>query len=170
MADGEDRTEQASARRLERARGEGNVPVSRELSALVVLGATAMILAMAAPGLAASLGRRMMLFISDAHRLDPAAGLRMAAVAVVACAAPFVLASLFSGSAAVLLQTGFCPSQPQARPVTHRQHQRAARRGKIRRQDRHRRLGRLARSVGDAARPAPVHVVDTSDAGRSRLA
>jgi flagellar biosynthetic protein FlhB len=81
--------------------------VSRELSALVVLGATAMILAMAAPGLAASLGRRMMLFISDAHRLDPAAGLRMAAVAVVACAAPFVLASLFSGSAAVLLQTGF---------------------------------------------------------------
>jgi flagellar biosynthetic protein FlhB len=107
MADGEDRTEAASARRLQRARGEGNVPMSRELSALAVLATTALVLLIAAPWLATALGQRMMLFISDAHRLDPVAGLRTATFALLACAAPFVLASLLSGAAAVLLQTGF---------------------------------------------------------------
>jgi flagellar biosynthetic protein FlhB len=94
MADGEDRTEAASARRLQRARGEGNVPMSRELSALAVLATTALVLLIAAPWLATALGQRMMLFISDAHRLDPVAGLRTATFALLACAA-------------VLLQTGF---------------------------------------------------------------
>ena len=41
MADQEDRTEAASARQIQRARDEGNVPLSQEVPAFAVLGAIA---------------------------------------------------------------------------------------------------------------------------------
>ncbi|MCW3475095.1 EscU/YscU/HrcU family type III secretion system export apparatus switch protein [Limobrevibacterium gyesilva] len=107
MADQEDRTEAASARRLQRAREEGNVPISRELSALAVMGSAALVLAMAAPAMAQALARRMAVFLEQAHRLDPVAAMHEAALATIAAAAPFVLAALVAGAAAILLQTGF---------------------------------------------------------------
>jgi flagellar biosynthetic protein FlhB len=105
--DSEDRTEAASARRLERAREEGNVPVSREMAALAVLGAGALVTMMAGPGLASGLARRMAVLLEQAHALEPVAALRLAALEVVRTAAPFVLAALLAGAMGVLLQTGF---------------------------------------------------------------
>ena len=107
MADHEDRTEAASARRLQSARGEGNVAISRELSAFAVLGAAAMLLMMAGPELARGLSRRLLPFLAEPHRIDALAGLRMAGAALLLAAAPVALATLAAGATAVLLQTGF---------------------------------------------------------------
>jgi flagellar biosynthesis protein FlhB len=107
MADQEDRTEAASARRLEQARGEGNVPISRELPPLAVLGVAALVLSFMSPGIAEGLVRRLAVFLAQADRLDPVAGLRLAGTAVVTAAAPFALAALLAGVAVGLLQTGF---------------------------------------------------------------
>jgi flagellar biosynthesis protein FlhB len=107
MAESEDRTEAASSRRLQQAREQGNVPISRELPALAVLGAAALVLAMAAPPSAQALVRRLAVFLEQAHRLDPVAALREAGQATLAAAAPFVIAALLAGAAAILLQTGF---------------------------------------------------------------
>ncbi|MBN8890820.1 MAG: hypothetical protein BGP12_15655 [Rhodospirillales bacterium 70-18] len=106
-ADAEDRTEAASARRLDKARAEGQVPLSRELPALAVLGAAALVLMMAAPPAATRLALRLALLLEQADRLNPVTALRDAALEGVRAAAPFVLAALVAGSLAVLLQTGF---------------------------------------------------------------
>jgi flagellar biosynthetic protein FlhB len=107
VADQEDRTEAASSRQLQRARDEGKVPLSQEVPALAVLAAMTLMLVMAAPGILRNLVRGMAIFIAQADRLDPVTGLRMAALMALRAAAPFVLAALLAGSAAVLLQTGF---------------------------------------------------------------
>lgn len=107
MADAEDRTQAASARRLQAARDEGNVPLSRELAPLAVLSAFALVVVMGAPPIARNLVGRMAIFLEQAHRLDPVVGLRAAGWAVAAAAAPFVFAALLAGSAATLLQTRF---------------------------------------------------------------
>ena len=103
----EDRTEDATPRRLQRAREEGNVPLSRELASFAVLAATALVLAMVAPAAARSLTAQLALMLEQAHQTDPLTALRAALLVTVAAAAPFVLAALLAGMAAVLLQTGF---------------------------------------------------------------
>jgi flagellar biosynthetic protein FlhB len=107
MADAEDRTEAATPRRLEKARAEGSVAMSRELPALAVLGATALVLMLDGPALSTRLTLRLSLLLEQADRLDPAAALRFAAIEGLRALAPFALAALVAGSAAVLLQTGF---------------------------------------------------------------
>jgi flagellar biosynthetic protein FlhB len=107
MADQEDRTEPASAKRLQTARGEGQVAVSREVSPLLVLGAGTLVLAWLAPSMARGLAERLTLFLASSDRLDPVFALRMAGMAMLVGAAPFVLASLVAGVAATFLQTGF---------------------------------------------------------------
>jgi flagellar biosynthetic protein FlhB len=121
---GEDQTEAASGRRLERARAEGNVPVSRELTALAVMAATAMVLMMQGPSLARALVLRLQLFLEQPDRLDVVLGLRMAAGAALLAAAPFVLAALAAGAAAVLLQTGFLLNLSALMPDLGRLHPR----------------------------------------------
>jgi flagellar biosynthetic protein FlhB len=101
-----DRTEAASARRLQRAREEGNVPVSRELAPLAVLIGACLMLVVAAPEAARGLAQRLTVFFEQAHALDPVAALRAAALDVAVAAAPFVLMALVAGAAAVVLQTG----------------------------------------------------------------
>ena len=107
MSDHEDRTEAPSAKRLQRARDEGQVPMSREATALAVLSAVALLLGMGASGIGPELAGRLSVFFSQADRLDPVMALRMAAKTVLFTAAPVVLASLVAGAAAILLQTGF---------------------------------------------------------------
>ena len=110
-SDQEDRTEAATPRRQQMAREEGRVPVSREVTALVGLGAAWLILIMTAP---ASLGRlvaALRVFLGQAHALDVSGGgalaLRHAALAALAAAGPLVLGVLLAGAGCVLLQTGF---------------------------------------------------------------
>ncbi|MGH7040961.1 MAG: EscU/YscU/HrcU family type III secretion system export apparatus switch protein [Acetobacteraceae bacterium] len=109
MAEGapsEDRTEAASPRRLQRAREEGQAPVSHELSGLAGLGAFALVLAMAAPAEAHTLTLRLSILFRR-FDLTPAAALRLAALSALAAIAPVVAAALVAGAGAVLLQTGF---------------------------------------------------------------
>jgi flagellar biosynthetic protein FlhB len=107
MSDQQDRTEDPTAKRLQKARAEGQAPISREATALAVLGAVALVLTMAAPGIAQTLVRRLAVFFSQADRLEPGAALHMAAAAMAIAVAPLVLAALAAGATAVLLQSGF---------------------------------------------------------------
>ena len=111
MAEGgpeaEDRTEAATPRRLQRAREEGQVPLSRELTSFAVLAAAALVLTLAVPASARTLAARLAVMLGQAHAIDPIAALRAALLATLAAAAPFALAALLAGTASVLLQTGF---------------------------------------------------------------
>jgi flagellar biosynthesis protein FlhB len=112
MAEGseqEDRTEAATPRRLQQAREQGKVPLSREVPALAALASTALVLMMMAPLAARDMAGRLSVFLAEAHRWDLSDGGRGAvlgaAAAALRMAAPFVLAALAFGTAAVLLQT-----------------------------------------------------------------
>ena len=109
QAQQEERTEAATPRRLQKAREEGNVPVSRELVTLAGLAAVTLALAVAAPGTARDLALRLSVFLARAHEFDVADGMafRLAGAAWLWGAAPFVLAALLAGTAAVLVQTRF---------------------------------------------------------------
>ncbi len=114
--DAEDRTEAASARRLQNAREEGRVPLSREVPALAGLGAATVMLAALGPGAGTTLLVRLRPMLEDAGRFDSSllpGALRATAIAIVLVAAPLVLAALAAGVAAGLLQTGLL-LRPQA--------------------------------------------------------
>ena len=106
MAEGEDRTEAASPRRLERARSEGNVAVSREVPALAGLGAATLVLAMAGPSLGHGIIRRLALMVDISAPRDLGAASVQAAVALGLVAGPVMLGVLVASVAASLLQTG----------------------------------------------------------------
>lgn len=108
--DSEDRTQPASERRLQKAREDGNVAVSKELSPLAVLGAATLVMVMSGPAVVRSLSRNLALLLEQAHSLDPIQAMHMAAGDVLRAASSFVFAALAAGSLAVLLQTGFMVS------------------------------------------------------------
>jgi flagellar biosynthetic protein FlhB len=120
MAGEEDRTEAATPRRLQKAREEGQVAMSRELSSLAVLGGTALILTMVMPAATRRMVAQMATLLGNAHQLDMsdngAAVLHQAGVAVLRMAAPFVLTAMVAGSAAILLQTGFLLNLSKLQP------------------------------------------------------
>jgi len=114
-ANRDDRTEAATPRRLQKAREEGNVPVSRELSTFVGLASVTLALVMAAPGAVHDVAFRLSVLLSRAHELGDASALRIAGQAWLRGVAPFVLAALLAGSAAVMLQTRFLLSTKNLR-------------------------------------------------------
>jgi len=104
----EDRTEAATARRQQKAREEGQAPVSRELTNFAGLAAVTLALVMTGPGAVHDLALRLSIFLARAHELKPDASVaRLAGLASWNGAAPFVLASMVAGVAVVLLQTRF---------------------------------------------------------------
>ena len=123
MADNsqEDRTEAATPRRLQKAREEGQVPVSRELTTFAGLGAVTLTLVIAGPQTVHNLTLRLSVLLARAHTLSlgtPVA--RLAVTAGAWAAAPFTLAALIAGVAAVLLQTRFMLSGHGLRPDVSR--------------------------------------------------
>lgn len=108
--DREDRTEAATPRRLQRAREQGHLPLSRELASLGGLAGAVAALAVAGPDAARRAAAGLGLFLARAHDWDlsagPGAAFREAAIAGVRLAGPVVLPALVSGGAVVLLQTG----------------------------------------------------------------
>ncbi|HEY8287867.1 MAG TPA: EscU/YscU/HrcU family type III secretion system export apparatus switch protein, partial [Acetobacteraceae bacterium] len=119
---GEDRTEAATQRRMQRAREEGNVPVSRELPMLASLGAATLILAYVAPGAARDLTVMLRAFLAhaDAESLAGAGAFRIATSALVRSVAPLALAAVAAGAGAVLIQTGFLFNAAALRPQAGR--------------------------------------------------
>ena len=104
----EDRTEAATPRRLQKAREEGQVPVSRELTGFAGLAAVTLALVMVAPGAMHEMARRLSVFLARTHELAPGvSAFRLAGLAWLSGAAPFVLAAMFAGVAVVLVQTRF---------------------------------------------------------------
>ena len=107
MADTDDRTEAATPRRLQKAREEGNVPLTPEAPALAGLAACTLLAMLAGPGLARHLAGQLAVVLAQAHTLDPVAALRATLLAGAALALPFVLVTTLGGVLAALLQTGF---------------------------------------------------------------
>ncbi len=104
----EDRTEAASQKRLDQAREEGRVAISREVPHLVGLGAATLMLVMLGP----QLGGRVIALERFPLRLDSfdaaQAGsvLRQAMLAGLLVCGPLIAAVLVAGVSATLLQTG----------------------------------------------------------------
>jgi flagellar biosynthetic protein FlhB len=104
----EDRTEAATPRRLQKAREEGQVPVSRELTGFAGLAAITLTLVLVAPNVAHDLALRLSVFLARAHELTPGTpAFRLAGLAWWRGAAPFVLAAMLAGTMVVLVQTRF---------------------------------------------------------------
>lgn len=112
----EDRTEAASPRRLARAREQGQAPLSREVPPLAALAAAALLLALVAPATGRAMAARLVVLLSQAHNLSPAAALQQAGVALLLGALPFVLAGALAAALAVLTQTGFLIHLPALQP------------------------------------------------------
>jgi flagellar biosynthetic protein FlhB len=104
MAEGDDKTEGASPRRLEKAREQGQAAVSRELSMLVSLSAG--ILAAAAQADAGGVAHWLAASL-QVSRYEGAVTFQRAGTAMMAAVAPVAAASLGGYAAATLLQTGF---------------------------------------------------------------
>ncbi len=104
-ADAEDRTQAASARRLEQAREQGNVPLSREVAGVAGLGAAVLVLMLGAPTGLHSFGARLARMLAEPESADVA--LRDAAWTAFAVLLPFVAAVLAASAASTLAQTRF---------------------------------------------------------------
>lgn len=120
----EDRTEAATPRRLQRAREEGQVPLSRELASLAGLGGAAIALMMLGASAAGDLARTLRPFLAHPHDIDLSGGIggvwRLAALATLRAAAPVALAALLAAILTVLAQTGGLLSAAPLRPQLSR--------------------------------------------------
>ena len=113
---GEDQTEAATPRRLQRAREEGSVPISREVPALAGLGAATLTLAAAGPTLGEGGLARLGAMLAVHGGTDVQAALVAACLAMAALAAPVVFGVLAASVAASMLQTGFFFNPAALRP------------------------------------------------------
>lgn len=114
----DDRTEAATPRRLQRAREEGQVPVSRELITLAGMVAVTLLILAVGPALMRDLTFRLRGFLAQAHAQSLAGepGWRQAEYVTALAAAPILLVVLVAGVAATLLQTGFLVHGGALRP------------------------------------------------------
>ena len=105
----EDRTEDATPKRLQKAREEGRIPVSRELVGFAGLAGVTLAIVYTAPAAVVAMGRSLSLFLSrlDAPGLAGPEAFTLAGMALLRGIAPFVLAAMLAGVVGVLAQTGF---------------------------------------------------------------
>ena len=104
----EDRTEAASQKRLDQARDEGRVAISREVPHLVGLGAATLMLVMLGPRLGRGVIalQRFPLALDGFDAAQSGQVLRQAMLAGLMVCGPLVAAVLVAGVSATLLQTG----------------------------------------------------------------
>jgi len=108
MADAPDRddaTEEPTKRRLDKARQEGQVAVSREATSLFVLVAAMLAAFATLPGTGAELIRAFAALLARAHQADPAAELARAAWHALAMLMPAAAAVIAAALAATFVQT-----------------------------------------------------------------
>jgi flagellar biosynthetic protein FlhB len=80
--------------------------MSQEVAPAVVLATAVLLLSAFGPAAARGFAGRLAALLAQAHTLTPRAGLRLAGVAFGLCTMPFLLASMLTGAASVLVQTG----------------------------------------------------------------
>ncbi len=114
--DSEDKTEAASAKRLQQARDEGRAPLSREVAAVVVLGSSAWLLTTIAPGAVRESTQILTRFLSDTQTLDLPSALRLARSALLGVVWPFAVAALLASALGVLVQTNFLLKMSAIKP------------------------------------------------------
>lgn len=114
-ADAEDRTQAASARRLEQARERGDVPLSREVPVAAGLGAAVLVLMLAGPAGLSGFGARLAAMLSQ-QELSPGAALGQAVWAALALLVPLAATVLAASTAATLGQTRFLVHLGALRP------------------------------------------------------
>lgn len=113
MAEGDqsddDRTEAATQRRLDQARDEGQIPVSREIVTFASLAGVTLVLGYQSRNLIQHLMPGLILFLAQAgeERLLGSGWIRFVTVDILSTITPVLGAALFAGAAAVLLQTKF---------------------------------------------------------------
>jgi flagellar biosynthesis protein FlhB len=118
MAEGEDRTEAPSARRLEQARRDGNLAISRELGMLAMLAAAGAAALASLPSAVAALARSMAGLLGNLGQVDVARGglrplMRSLLTHDMMPFLPLLLASALGTLAIGLLQSGLS-LRPQA--------------------------------------------------------
>jgi flagellar biosynthesis protein FlhB len=106
-SEAEDRTEAATPRRLEKAREEGNVPLSRDAVGFASLAGATLAAVIALPPLGGELLRLMQGLLAGAHLRDPFAAMRELLPALLLAAAPVAAGALLAACVATLVQTGF---------------------------------------------------------------
>ncbi len=106
-ADKEDKTEAASAKRLQQAREEGRAPLSPEVAGLAVLVCGVLVLGQVLPSVARDTAQSLAALLSDAHRLDLGTAAGRAVRSWLGLSWWFAVGSLLAGCFGVLLQTGF---------------------------------------------------------------
>ncbi len=105
--DAEDKTEAPSPRKLQKAREDGQVPLSREFSTLASLGGATLALLMLGPGSAARLSLGLEQLIENSHQLTPGAAAGQAVTLLVIAVLPFLVVPMALGAGITLLQTRF---------------------------------------------------------------
>ena len=105
----EDRTEPATQKHVDQARDAGNVPISREVTALASLGAVIIILSYQMPEMAQHAVPTLRGFITRASdkTLLGTAGFSLAASGLADFIIPALSASAIAGAVAVFMQTNF---------------------------------------------------------------
>lgn len=105
--DAEDRTEAASSRRLEKARQDGQVPLSKEAVGFATLAAATLAAAFVLPGAGmALLGAARGLLASAGEARDTAGAARALLLPAASVLLPVMGAAVFAAIAATLAQTG----------------------------------------------------------------
>ncbi len=105
--DSEDKTEAPSPRRLQKAREDGQVPVSREFSTLASLGGAALALLMLGPTMATKLSLGLKHLIENSHQMTPGAAALQAVGLLLLTVIPFLVVPMALGAGITLLQTRF---------------------------------------------------------------
>lgn len=115
-ADTEDKTEAASAKRLQQARDDGRAPLSPEVAGLAVLACGVAVLSQILPGAGRSTVNALALFLAEAHRMDVPTATTRAMRSWLGISWWFAVGALLAGSLGVLIQTGFLVNMAAAKP------------------------------------------------------
>src|SRR5579863_2275335 len=100
MAEGDsaDRSEAATPKRMEQARGAGQGALSREATPFAVLAMGVLLLTLAAPPAARALAHRLAVLLTLPPDTPPAQAMRAAIDTALLVAVPFLLACVLAGT------------------------------------------------------------------------
>jgi len=112
MAENEDRTEQATGRRREKAREKGQVAKSRELVSLATMSGTLMVFYLAGASFVTNMSGLMTRLLSLNYGRDSIGVMRQVSTEVLMILAPFFIATIILAILSNVLQGGFLLKPP----------------------------------------------------------